>query len=37
MDVLKHGTHCELLGPEALRRVVAGDAAKMTEKYLGRK
>jgi len=33
MDVLKHGTHCEVLGPEELRRVVAGEIAEMAEKY----
>lgn len=34
MDVLKHGTHCEVLEPEGLRRVVAEEVAEMTEKYL---
>ncbi|MDD5000352.1 YafY family protein [Rhodoferax sp.] len=33
MDILKHGTHCEVLGPPSLRRVVADEVKKMGEKY----
>ncbi|AYH45833.1 YafY family protein [Azoarcus sp. DN11] len=33
MDVLKHGTHCEVLGPEGLRRVVAAEVAGMAKIY----
>lgn len=33
MDILKHGTHCEVLGPASLRRVVAQEVDKMGKKY----
>lgn len=33
MDVLKHGTHCEVLGPEGLRRVVMDEVWNMMQKY----
>ena len=33
MDILKHGAHCEVLGPVSLRRVVGEEVAKMGEKY----
>ena len=33
MDILKHGTHCEVLGPPSLRRVVAHEVKRMAEKY----
>lgn len=33
MDILKHGTHCDVLGPASLRRVVGDEVAKMSEKY----
>jgi len=33
MDILKHGAHCEVLGPPALRRVVRDEVKKMIEKY----
>jgi len=33
MDILKHGAHCEVLGPAALRRVVGEEVKKMVEKY----
>lgn len=33
MDILKHGAHCEVLGPATLRRVVGEEVQKMTEKY----
>lgn len=33
MDILKHGTHCEVLGPPSLRTVVADEVRKLTEKY----
>lgn len=33
MDILKHGTHCEVLGPPSLRQVVAADVGKMRERY----
>ena len=33
MDILKHGAHCEVLGPVSLRQAVAAEVAKMTEKY----
>ncbi|MBD5804160.1 hypothetical protein AZOA_36030 [Azoarcus sp. Aa7] len=36
MDVLKHGTHCEVLGPEGLRRVVAEEALELANKYSDR-
>lgn len=34
MDILKHGAHCEVLGPPSLRRAVAQEVGKMREKYL---
>lgn len=34
MDILKHGAHCEVLGPTSLRQVVAQEVGKMGEKYL---
>ena len=34
MDILKHGTHCEVLGPPSLRQAVAAEVGKMGEKYL---
>ncbi|MCK0506037.1 helix-turn-helix transcriptional regulator [Aromatoleum anaerobium] len=37
MDVLKHGTHCEVLGPEELRGVVAAEVVAMSAKYPVRK
>ena len=33
MDILKHGVHCEVLGPASLRWVVAQEVGKMGEKY----
>jgi predicted DNA-binding transcriptional regulator YafY len=33
MDILKHGTHCEVLGPPSLRRVVWDEVKKMLGKY----
>jgi len=33
MDILKHGTHCEVLGPPSLRRVVGEEVKKLAEKY----
>lgn len=33
MDVLKHGTHCEVLGPPSLRQAVAAEVGKMMGKY----
>jgi predicted DNA-binding transcriptional regulator YafY len=33
MDILKHGTHCEVLGPASLRQAVAGEVGRMGEKY----
>lgn len=33
MDILKHGTHCEVLGPPALRQVVALEVQAVAEKY----
>ena len=34
MDVLKHGTHCEVLAPASLRKLVREEVAAMAEKYL---
>ena len=34
MDILKHGAHCEVLGPASLRRVVADEVGKMGVKYI---
>ncbi|MDP1528084.1 MAG: YafY family protein [Rhodoferax sp.] len=33
MDILKHGAHCEVLGPPSLRRVVGDEVKKLGEKY----
>lgn len=33
MDILKHGTHCEVLGPPSLRQAVAAEVGKMRERY----
>lgn len=33
MDILKHGAHCEVLGPPGLRRAVAEEVGRMAEKY----
>lgn len=33
MDILKHGAHCEVLGPASLRQMVAQEVGKMGEKY----
>ncbi|NDP38323.1 MAG: YafY family transcriptional regulator [Rhodoferax sp.] len=33
MDILKHGAHCEVLGPTSLRQVVGDEVKKMGEKY----
>ncbi len=33
MDILKHGAHCEVLGPPSLRQAVAEEVGKMAEKY----
>ena len=33
MDILKHGTHCEVLGPSSLRQVVAEEVKGMAGKY----
>ena len=33
MDILKHGVHCEVLGPAALRRAVAEEVRGMAQKY----
>jgi predicted DNA-binding transcriptional regulator YafY len=33
MDILKHGTHCEVLGPASLRRVVGDEVKRLGEKY----
>ena len=33
MDILKHGTHCEVLGPPSLRKVVADEVKRLGEKY----
>jgi predicted DNA-binding transcriptional regulator YafY len=34
MDILKHGAHCEVLGPANLRRMVADEVEKMGKRYL---
>ncbi len=34
MDILKHGTHCEVLGPPGLRQAVAAEVGEMAVKYL---
>jgi predicted DNA-binding transcriptional regulator YafY len=36
MDVLKHGTHCEVLGPKSLRQAVADEVRAMGLKYFQR-
>ncbi|MDH4450302.1 MAG: YafY family protein [Rhodoferax sp.] len=33
MDILKHGTHCEVLGPPSLRKVVGDEVKRLSEKY----
>lgn len=33
MDILKHGRHCDVLGPEGLRAAVAEEAGAMISKY----
>lgn len=33
MDILKHGRHCEVLGPEDLREVVTSEIATLRELY----
>lgn len=33
MDLLKHGAHCEVLGPASLRRVVEEEVKKLADKY----
>ncbi len=33
MDILKHGAHCEVLGPPGLRRAVGEEVGKMGAKY----
>ena len=33
MDILKHGAHCEVLGPPGLRQAVGEEVGKMGEKY----
>lgn len=33
MDILKHGAHCEVLGPKGLREAVAGEVRKMAKRY----
>ena len=32
MEILKHGAHCEVLGPESLRQAVAEEVGKMGKK-----
>ena len=34
MDILKHGAHCEVLGPPGLRKTVGDEVRSMAEKYL---
>jgi predicted DNA-binding transcriptional regulator YafY len=34
MDILKHGAHCEVLGPAGLRKLVAEEVGKMGAKYI---
>ena len=34
MDILKHGAHCEVLGPAGLRKLVAEEVGKMGTKYI---
>lgn len=33
MDILKHGVHCEVLGPPGLRLAVADEVRQMGQKY----
>ena len=33
MDILRHGAHCEVLGPKGLRKAVAAEVGKMRERY----
>ncbi len=34
MDILKHGAHCEVLGPAGLRKLVAEEVGRMGAKYI---
>jgi predicted DNA-binding transcriptional regulator YafY len=34
MDILKHGAHCEVLGPESLREAISKELCLMGQKYL---
>ena len=34
MDILKHGVHCEVLGPDVLRGIVRDELRQMHEKYV---
>lgn len=34
MDILRHGRHCEVLGPVSLRRAVAAEVQTLHEKYI---
>ena len=34
MDILKHGAHCEVLGPVGLRKLVAEEVEKIRSKYI---
>lgn len=34
MDILKHGRHCQVLGPESLRAVVAEEIRQLVDVYL---
>jgi predicted DNA-binding transcriptional regulator YafY len=33
MDILKHGAHCDVLGPQSLRRAMVDEVRRMWEKY----
>ncbi len=33
MDILKHGTHCEVLGPPSLPQVIGDEVKRLAEKY----
>ena len=35
MDILKHGRHCEVLGPERLREAVAEEVVALRQIYAG--
>ncbi len=37
MDILKHGRHCEVVGPERLREIVREEMTRMMERYVARK